>query len=181
MTCGVSEAGSRSGWPTLGISTVQDLATAEDALLAGEFGPQSGPWLGALGRGESSSVVDDTPWVPRAHGRETTFQRDLSTPEEVEDAVRVLAEQVVDDIRAEGRPCARVHLKVRFAPFFTVNRSRKLAEPTWDPSVLATTALALLHALEDQRPVRLLGVRAEMVPPDGGYDPPRTHGRRGMP
>jgi DNA polymerase-4 len=165
----------------LGIATVHDLATAEDALLAAEFGPQSGPWLGALGRGESSSVVDDTPWVPRAHGRETTYQRDLSTPEEVEDAVRVLAEQVVDDIRAEGRPCARVHLKVRFAPFFTVNRSRKLAEPTWDPSVLATTALALLHALEDQRPVRLLGVRAEMVPPDGGYDPPRTHGRRGMP
>ena len=30
---------------------------------------------------------------------------------------------------AEGRACARVHLKVRFAPFFTVNRSRKLAEP----------------------------------------------------
>ena len=165
----------------LGISTVHDLATAEDALLAAEFGPQSGPWLGALGRGESSSVVDDTPWVPRAHGRETTFQRDLSATEEVEDAVRVLAEQVVDDIRAEGRPCARVHLKVRFAPFFTVNRSRKLVEPTWDPSVLAATALDLLRALEDERPVRLLGVRAEMVPPDGGYDPPRTHGRRGMP
>jgi DNA polymerase IV len=24
-------------------------------------------------------------------------------------------------------------------------------------------------------------VRAEMVPPDGRYDPPRTHGRRGNP
>ena len=95
--------------------------------------------------------------------------------------MRVLAEQVVDDIRAEGRPCARVHLKVRFAPFFTVNRSRKLAEPTWDPSVLAATALALLRGLDDDRAVRLLGVRAEMVPPEGGYDAPRTHGRRGMP
>ena len=37
--------------------------------------------------------------------------------------MRVLAAQVVEDIRAEGRACARVHLKVRFAPFFTVNRS----------------------------------------------------------
>ena len=164
----------------LGIRTVRELAEADDALLATEFGPQSGPWLGALGRGESSSTVDDTPWVPRAHGRETTYQEDLA-PAEVADAVRVLAAQVVDDITAEGRPCARVHLKVRFRPFFTVNRSRKLAEPTWDAGVVAETALALYRALDDDRPVRLLGVRAEMVPPEGGYEPPRTHGRRGMP
>ncbi len=165
----------------LGVMTVRDLAEAQDALLATEFGPQTGPWLGALGRGESSSTVDDTPWVARAHGRETTYQRDLADADEVEEAVRVLAAQVVDDIRAEGRACVRVHLKVRFVPFFTVNRSRKLAEPTWDAAVIADTALGLYRALADDRPVRLLGVRAEMVPPEGGYEPPRTHGRRGMP
>jgi DNA polymerase-4 len=76
----------------------------------------------------------------------------------------------VDDIRQEGRPCARVHLKVRFVPFFTVNRSRKLAEPTYDPAVVAGTAGELLAGLQDERPIRLLGVRAEMVPPPGGYD-----------
>ncbi len=165
----------------LGVVTVTDLATADDAVLATEFGPQSGPWLRELGQGEGSSDVDDTPWVPRAHGRETTYQRDLVTPEEVAEAVGSLAEQVVDDITAEGRACARVHLKVRFVPFFTVNRSRKLAEPTSDPAVIARTALDLFARLEDDRPVRLLGVRAEMVPPEGGYDAPRTHGRRGMP
>jgi DNA polymerase-4 len=74
-----------------------------------------------------------------------------------------------------------VHLKVRFRPFFTVNRSRKLVAPTWDAATVADTAFALYRALDDQRPVRLLGVRAEMVPPEGGYEPPRTHGRRGMP
>ena len=88
---------------------------------------------------------------------------------------------MVADIRAEDRACARVHLKVRFVPFFTFNRSRKLAEPTYDPAVIADTALDLLLGLEDDRPVRLLGVRAEMVPPEGGYEPPRTHGRRGNP
>ncbi len=166
---------------TLGITTVRELADAEDAALAAEFGPQSGPWLRELGQGEGASSVDDTPWVPRAHGRETTFQRDLTTAEAVEDALRVLAGQVLDDLRAEGRACARVHLKVRFVPFFTVNRSRKLAEPTWDATVLADTALDLFRRLEDTRAVRLLGVRAEMVPPEGGYEAPRTHGRRGMP
>ncbi|HEY6931812.1 MAG TPA: DNA polymerase IV [Marmoricola sp.] len=154
----------------LGILTVRDLAFAADEPLAAEFGPNTGPAIGRLGRGGGSATVDDTPWVPRAHGRETTYQRDLCTPEEVEAAVRTLAEQVVADIRREGRPCARVHLKVRFAPFFTSNRSRKLAEPTWDPAVIAGTALELLAGLDDPRPIRLLGVRAEMVPPEGGYD-----------
>ncbi|MBE7324520.1 DNA polymerase IV [Nocardioides sp. Y6] len=153
----------------LDIRTVTDLAEADEALLAAEFGPRTGPWLGELGRGGGSAVVDDTPWVPRAHGRETTYQQDLTTYAQVEAAVQALAEQVVADIRAEGRPCQRVHLKVRFAPFFTVNRSRKLAEPTWEVEVIAATALGLLAKLEDDRPIRLLGVRAEMVAPEGGY------------
>ena len=49
----------------LGIRTVAELASADDALLAGEFGPKMGPWYGQLGRGDGTSVVDDTPWVPR--------------------------------------------------------------------------------------------------------------------
>jgi len=54
---------------------------------------------------------------------------------------------------------------VRFAPFFTVTRMRKLPGPTVDPEAIARTALDLLAVLDDDRPVRLLGVRAEMVPP----------------
>ncbi|HZI96512.1 MAG TPA: DNA polymerase IV [Actinomycetales bacterium] len=153
----------------LGLRTVRELADADDAALVAEFGPRMGPYYRQLGAGISSRRVDDTPWVPRAHGRETTYQRDLHGPADVADAVRVLAEQVVQDITKEGRPCLRVGLKVRFAPFFTTTRLRKLPEPTYDPQVIATTALDLLSALDDDRPIRLLGVRAEMVPPDGGY------------
>jgi DNA polymerase-4 len=165
----------------LGIRTVRELAEAPEEPLIGEFGPNTGPHVGRLGRGAGSAVVDDTPWVARAHGRETTFQENLTTPDQIATAVHVLAAEVVEDIRAEDRACARVHLKVRFAPFFTFTRVRKLAAATFDPVVIADTALELLRGLEDDRPVRLLGVRAEMVPPPGGYDPPRTHGRRGNP
>ncbi|MGA8047683.1 MAG: DNA polymerase IV [Dermatophilaceae bacterium] len=154
----------------LGIVTVADLASADDALLAGEFGPRTGPYIGGLGRGGDSAVVDPTPWVPRAHGRETTFQHDLTDDKEIAAAVRELANRVIEDIRREGRACQRVHLKVRFAPFFTFTRVRKLPEATFDAEVVAHTALELLARLEDDRPIRLLGVRAEMVPPDGGYD-----------
>ena len=129
----------------LGIATVHDLASASDEALAAEFGPNTGPHIGRLGRGVSSATVDDTPWVARAHGRETTYQRNLTEPDEIAAAIGTLAGQVVEDLRREGRPCARVHLKVRFAPFFTVNRSRKLPEPTEDPDVIAATALGLLE------------------------------------
>lgn len=153
----------------LGIHTVADLARADEAALVAEFGPTMGPHYGRLGRGGGPTTVDPSPWVPRAHGRETTYQHDLVERDEVVEALRTLAAQVVADLRQEGRPCARVHLKVRFAPFFTTNRSRKLAEPTYDADLVAGTALDLLDGLADDRPIRLLGVRGEMVPPPGGY------------
>jgi DNA polymerase-4 len=162
-----------------GYDTVQDLADADEATLVAEFGPTMGPHYGRLGRGVSSATVDDTPWVARAHGRETTYQTNLVDPQEISGAIHSLAAQVVEDIRREGRACQRVFLKVRFAPFFTTNRVRKLGEPTFDAEVIAETALELLRGLEDDRPIRLLGVRAEMVPPDGGYDDPRSTGRGG--
>jgi len=153
----------------LGVQTVHDLATVDEQRLVAELGPTMGPHYSRLGRGISSAVVDDTPYVPRAHGREVTYQQNLTTPDEIAAALRELADRVVEDIRREGRPCMRVHLKVRFAPFFTFNRSRKLPQPTEDPAVIAATALELLLKLEDDRPIRLLGVRAEMTPPEGGY------------
>jgi DNA polymerase IV len=153
----------------LGIATVADLAYADEARLVAAFGPSTGPYLRALGRGISTAVVDDSPWVARAHGHEVTYQRNLVEPEEIQAAVAELAERVVTDLHREQRPCARVHLKVRFAPFFTFTRIRKLPEPTYDVAVITRTALDLLAGLDDARPIRLLGVRGEMVPPEGGY------------
>ena len=177
--CGESATGSPRRLATHGYETVQQLADASDEVLTAEFGPRMGPHYGRLGRGLGATVIDDTPWVARAHGRETTYQANLVEPGEIDTALRTLSEQVIEDIRREGRACARVHLKVRFAPFFTTTRIRKLPEPTFDPEVVAATAIDLLRGLGDDRPIRLLGVRAEMVPPEGGYEQPRTTGRGG--
>ncbi|WP_374453975.1 DNA polymerase IV [Nocardioides sp.] len=153
----------------IGIRTVADLAGADEEALVAAFGPSNGPHLGRLGRGGGRAHPDDTPWVARAHGRETTYQSDLTTAEEVLAALTELAARVVDDVRKEERAVQRVHLKIRFAPFFTFTRIRKLPEPTYDVDVVARTAYELYLALDDPRPVRLLGVRGEMVPPEGGY------------
>ncbi|MDN4160037.1 DNA polymerase IV [Nocardioides abyssi] len=153
----------------LGIDTVAQLAAADPDRLAAELGPTMGPWYVRLGRGADSRRVDPTPYVPRAHGREETFQADLEVWAEVEAAVRSLARAATADIVAEGRPAARVGIKVRYRPFFTTSRSLTLPTPTDDPDALADAAVALLDRVERDRPVRLLGVRLEMVPPPDGY------------
>ena len=149
----------------LGISTVADLAVADTEMLAATLGPTMGPWYRRLGRGVDTSPVDPTPWVARAHGRETTFQVDLTDWDAVADEARRLSEQVAEDIGREGRPAVRVGVKVRYVPFETRQRSLTLPQPTSDAAVIADAAVELVNRLDHARKVRLLGVRAEMGPP----------------
>ncbi len=79
--------------------------------------------------------------------------------------VRALTVRVVDDINREGRPAARVGIKVRYKPFITVTRSLTLPAPSNDPSLLGDAAVSLLERVDKDRSVRLLGVRLEMVEP----------------
>jgi DNA polymerase IV len=166
-------AKTRKKLAALGIDTVSQLAASDARMLADELGPTMGPWFHRLGRGADYSPVDATPWVPRAHGREETFQVDLEDRAEVESAVRRLALAAVDDIDREGRPAVRVGIKVRYRPFVTVTRSLTLAAPTRDPDALADAAVSLLDRIDRDRAdradrdraVRLLGVRLEMADP----------------
>jgi DNA polymerase-4 len=57
----------------------------------------------------------------------------------------------------------RVAVKVRTSSFFTQTRETKLrGGPTTDLEVISGTALAVLAKIELRRPVRLLGVRADL-------------------
>jgi DNA polymerase-4 len=160
----------------LGIATVAELASADPAPLVAEFGPRMGPWYRQLGRGEGSSVVDDTPWVARGHSRETTFQQDLTDPAAVEAAIVDLVTKVLADVAAEGRPVIGLTLKVRYAPFFTKTFAKRIPA-TEDPEAVLAAALQLAGKREAERPIRLLGLRAEMPMPDGareGHTPTRS-------
>jgi DNA polymerase-4 len=149
----------------LGFTTVAELARADPEVLAGHLGPRMGPWYRGLALGADSAEVTGTPYVAKSRSRETTFQEDLTSREEIAAAVGALAGRVAADVAEEGRPAVRVAVKVRFAPFFTHTRSMTLPAPTADAALLAEAALAVLARFELDRPVRLLGVRAEF--PEG--------------
>jgi len=185
---------------TLGITTVRQLAAADMAGLAKVFGPTTGPWLVLLGNGRGESEVDPTPYVPRSHGREVTFQRNLADWTDVAQEISRLARQVAGEVTE--RPVARVVVKVRYAPFVTVTHGSPLpageqsppgvplphgeplplnetpesgagpgasdatdlaaAQAAW-AAVIEQTAAAALAKFTPDRPVRLLGVRAEFA------------------
>ncbi|WP_418605249.1 DNA polymerase IV [Georgenia sp. SUBG003] len=157
-----------------GIRTVAELAAAPREELVAEFGPRMGLWYSELGHGVGPAVVDDSPWIARGHSRETTYQQNLTTTEQVAAAVRELAEQVFADTVREGRPVFRVTLKVRYAPFVTKVMGKKLPAPTSSREVVVDAALALVERLDRDREIRLLGVRAEMVMPEAGDQAERT-------
>lgn len=149
----------------LGIRTVEELADADEERLAERFGPRTGPWLGALARGEGERVVTDEPYVPRGHGKERTFQHDLTDAAEIRERTAELARELAGELAGGDRPAVRVVVKVRFAPFFTSTHGVRLPAPTLDAAALERGAVEALGRFELDRPVRLLGIRAELVDP----------------
>ncbi|WP_194410520.1 DNA polymerase IV [Microbacterium cremeum] len=159
----------------LGIRTVSELAVAEDDVLTTEFGPRMGLWYRQLGRGDGSAVVDDTPWVARGHSKETTFQTNIVDPAEIEAAARHLLDQVLDEVAADERPVVGLGLKVRYAPFLTKTFTKKIPS-TSDRDTVIARAMELVAKIEPDRPIRLLGMRAEMSMPEDareGHTPTR--------
>ncbi|MBB5804882.1 DNA polymerase-4 [Saccharothrix ecbatanensis] len=151
---------------SLDVRTVEELARADLDVLAARFGPAMGPHFRQLALGAGDTNVTATPWVAKSRSRETTFQHDLTDPEEIREQVRLIARRVVEDVREEGRTVVRVVVKVRFVPFFTYTRGVSLDAETMEAATLETeviedAAVAALARFEDTRAVRLLGVRVE--------------------
>jgi DNA polymerase-4 len=146
----------------LGITTVRALADADVDALAARFGPATGPWLQRLAAGRDSAAVSSTPYVRRSLGREVTYQQDLVEWSDVRREVVALARRVAGEVAEEARDVLRVVVKERYVPFFTETHGRTLPEPTTDAMAIEVAALEALARFEE-RPVRLLGVRLELV------------------
>ncbi|MCV7101754.1 DNA polymerase IV [Mycobacterium palustre] len=149
----------------LEITTVRQLAHSDAELLTATFGPRTGLWLLLLAKGGGDTQVSAEPWVPRSRSHVVTFPRDLTERAEMDSAVTQLARQALDDVLAAGRVVARVAVTVRTATFYTRTKIRKLEKPTTDADTVTAAALRVLDLFELNRPVRLLGVRLELVMP----------------
>jgi len=149
----------------LGITTVGDLAATDAEVLVSTFGPSTGLGLLLLAKGGGDTEVSTTPWVPRSRSHVVTFAEDLVDRAAMDAAIVELARQTLAEVVEQGRTVTRVAVTVRTSTFFTRTKIRKLATPGVTESVICDTALAVLDQFELDRPVRLLGVRLELVMP----------------
>jgi DNA polymerase IV len=149
----------------LDITTVRELAHSDAELLTSTFGPRTGLWLLLLAKGGGDTEVSAEPWIPRSRSHVVTFPRDLTDRAEMDSAVTELAKRALDEVVAADRIVTRVAVTVRTSTFYTRTKIRKLSAPSTDPDVVVAAALHVLDLFELDRPVRLLGVRLELVMP----------------
>ncbi|MBB5913838.1 DNA polymerase-4 [Nocardia transvalensis] len=148
----------------LGIETVAQLAAADRATLAAEFGPSTGPYLWLLGHGRGDTDVVTEPRIPVGRSKSETFPHDLTERAEIDAQVARLAAEVAEEMAAAGRVTHRVGVTVRSNTFYTRTKQRKLPAPTTDVDEIVQAALQVLDRFDLDRPIRLLGVRLELVP-----------------
>ncbi|MEQ4304443.1 DNA polymerase IV [Plantactinospora sp. B6F1] len=144
----------------LGLRTVRDIAEAPVGMLRGSLGDAAAAHLHELAWGRDPRRVSPE-HAEKSIGAEVTFDTDLAEPETIRRALLALAEKVGVRLRRAGQVGRTVSVKVRFADFRTINRSRTLGGPTDVTREIFDTAWALFDALGPGDRIRLIGVRVE--------------------
>src|SRR3712207_4423013 len=142
----------------LGITTLGALAATPEAVLVEHFGSNHGPDLRRRASFHGADGVT-THRLTVSESRETTFDRDVADPLELEGRLSSLAHDLCQRLGKQELRGRTIGIKVRLDDWTTVTRARTLPAPTNDASVVASVALELLREYAPARPVRLLGVR----------------------
>ena len=146
-----------------GITTVAELADADVYIVQQAVGKSSGAHLHDLAWGRDPRAVEPTR-TERSMGAETTFDADTHDSRIVEAKLLELSDRVTSRLRAQSLVSRVVSVKVRTSDFRTLTRSRTLVDHT-DMTQEVYRVVRELYAGVDLRglPVRLVGVRAEML------------------
>jgi DNA polymerase-4 len=141
----------------LGLRTVGDLRTMDRSFLEGRLG-QAGAMLFRLARGEDTRQVTPEREL-KSIGHEDTFDKDLWQSESMHVVLLDLAERVATRLRRHGVMGTTLTLKVKYADFSTVTRSRTVVDGIANAGDMFVLAKELLDKTEaGRKPVRLLGI-----------------------
>lgn len=141
----------------LGILTGADLRAKSLAFLQQHFG-KSGLWYYKISRG-----IDERPVQPdrprKSVGAEDTFSVDIVELEPARAELRPLIEKVWRHCESKSLRGRTITLKVKFADFQQITRSRTVERPPASAGEIETLCDALLSQVYPfRRAVRLLGV-----------------------
>ena len=145
----------------LGLRTIEDIAKLPRATLIRALGEANGASLYELAWGRD--YRDVTPEEPdRSISAAETFPQDLDNPEEILTEFLRLTERATARLRDRGLFAKTISIKVRFADFSTINRSKTLPLPIDSTHDVYEVAKGLYQGLRIERArLRLVGVSLE--------------------
>ncbi|MBN2584404.1 MAG: DNA polymerase IV [Planctomycetes bacterium] len=149
------------------LQTVGQLAAIPRELLVEFFGT-GGEFLYEAARGRGSAAIDPEEGLPKSISRETTFERDTSDRRKLAAMLSYLLQRACRQLRENGLLAGTVTLKLRYADFQTVARSRTLFDATDHDDELYHVLMGLLPRTYTRRvAVRLVGVALSGLTADG--------------
>jgi DNA polymerase-4 len=143
-----------------GLRTVGQVARLDEEQLMAMLGRAAGRQLHALAHNRDPRRVRRRP-RRRSIGAQRALGRRARAPGELEAALMTLIERVARRLRAAGRACRTVVLRLRFDDFSRATRSHTIAEATSRTATLLKIARGLLAAsgaLIARRGLTLIGV-----------------------
>ena len=145
----------------LGLRTIEDIAKLPRATLIRALGEANGASLYELAWGRD--YRDVTPEEPdRSISAAETFAQDLDNPEEILTQFLRLTERATARLRDRDLFAKTISIKVRFADFSTINRSKTLPLPIDSTHDVYEVVKGLYQALRIERArLRLVGVSLE--------------------
>ncbi|MET7300076.1 DNA polymerase IV [Embleya sp. NPDC005575] len=145
----------------LGLATIGDVAHTSVETLSRALGPAAGRGLHELAWGRDRRPV--IPWEPeRSIGAEETFPTDVDDPDVIRRTLLDLAHRTATRLRRAKAAGRTVTIKIRFADFSTLTRSKTLREATDVGHEIYGVACVLHGALGLERArLRLVGIRVE--------------------
>jgi DNA polymerase-4 len=145
----------------LGLRTIEDIAKLPRTTLIRALGEANGASLYELAWGRD--YRDVTPEEPdRSISAAETFAQDLDNPEEILTEFLRLTERATARLRDRDLFAKTISIKVRFADFSTINRSKTLPLPIDSTHDVYDVVKVLYQALRIERArLRLVGVSLE--------------------
>ena len=141
----------------MGVETGADLERLPLETLSHHFG-KAGEYYYRIVRGQDDRPVNPNR-VRKSYGAETTFGTDLADTQVMLEHLIALTERVLVKMTARKECGCTLTLKVKYADFEQVTRSRTLGFPFLQTADVAPHLMDLLRRTEaGERKVRLLGV-----------------------
>lgn len=152
----------------IGIKNGFDLKQKREEELVSIFG-KAGYFYYKNARGLDDRLVESHR-IRKSIGAETTFELDLDSIEDLSFEMGEVAKDVIDRISKRNFRGRTVTLKIKYADFRTISRSKTLATMVTDYPTLYNTGLELLQNVDISPKVRLLGLSIKNIDELGSLD-----------